>query len=69
MAAARHSPRVCPMPWTLYRYILKDLLRVIGLTTLILVTVIAFGATIKPLANDALDQAIAKMPQLAALKY
>ena len=54
MAAARHSPRVCPMPWTLYRYILKDLLRVIGLTTLILVTVIAFGATIKPLANDVL---------------
>ena len=42
------------MPWTLYRYILLDLLRIIGLTTAILVTVIAFGAAIKPLANDRL---------------
>jgi lipopolysaccharide export system permease protein len=42
------------MPWILYRYILLDLLRIIGLTTVILVTVIAFGAAIKPLANDRL---------------
>ena len=34
------------------RYILGDLLRVIGLTTAVLVTVIAFGAAIKPLADD-----------------
>lgn len=33
---------------------LVDLLRVIGLTAGVLVTVIAFGATIKPLANDTL---------------
>src|SRR5688500_12841750 len=42
------------MPRLLSRYILFDLLRVIGLTTLVLVTVIAFGATIKPLAGDKL---------------
>jgi len=38
----------------LFRYLLTDLLRVIGLTAGVLVTVIAFGATIKPLASDAL---------------
>jgi lipopolysaccharide export LptBFGC system permease protein LptF len=42
------------MPWLLYRMILSDLLRVIGLTAAVLVTVIAFGATIKPLASDSL---------------
>lgn len=42
------------MPWLLYRYIIRDLLRVLGLTAGVLVTVIAFGATIKPLANDTL---------------
>lgn len=42
------------MPWLLYRYILLELLRVIGLTTAVLVTVIAFGALIKPLANETL---------------
>jgi lipopolysaccharide export system permease protein len=38
----------------LFRALLTDLLRVIGLTAGVLVTVIAFGATIKPLASDAL---------------
>ena len=42
------------MPRLLYRYILSDLLRVGLLTTAVLVTVIAFGAAIKPLANEAL---------------
>src|SRR5262245_8220260 len=42
------------MPRLLYRYVLLELLRVIGLTTTVLVTVIAFGATIKPLANETL---------------
>ncbi len=36
------------------RYLIADLLRVIGLTTAVLVTVIAFGATIKPLASGLL---------------
>lgn len=43
------------MPWLLYRYILLDLLRLIGLTTAVLVTVIAFGATLKPLARGGVD--------------
>lgn len=42
------------MPLLLYRYILGDLLRVFGLTAAILVTVIAFGATLKPLTGDGL---------------
>ncbi len=42
------------MPLLLYRYIIADLFRVLGLTVGILVTVIAFGATIKPLAEDEL---------------
>ncbi len=42
------------MPWLLYRMMLSDLLRVIGLTVAVLVTVIAFGAPIKPLASDSL---------------
>ncbi|MAT82398.1 MAG: hypothetical protein CMJ29_12240 [Phycisphaerae bacterium] len=40
------------MPWRLYRYILGELLRQVILTTAILVTIIAFGAVIKPLAGD-----------------
>ena len=44
------------MPRLLFRYIALDLVRVIALTTAVLVTVIAFGAAIKPLAgNDLLD--------------
>jgi lipopolysaccharide export LptBFGC system permease protein LptF len=39
------------MPWRLHRYLLVDLLRIIGLTTLVLVVVTAFGAVIKPLAS------------------
>ncbi len=38
------------MPWRLHRYLLAELLRIIGLTTLVLVVVTAFGAVIKPLA-------------------
>ncbi len=52
------------MPWILYRYMLRDLVRTIGLTTAILVTVIAFGATIKPLANDSLLSATQTMKYL-----
>jgi len=42
------------MPRLLYRYVLADLIRTIALTTGVLVTVIAFGATIKPLAQGLL---------------
>jgi lipopolysaccharide export system permease protein len=40
------------MPRLLYRYMLSELLRVFFLTLAILVTVIAFGATIRPLTSD-----------------
>ena len=40
------------MPLTLYKYILRDLLRVVLLTTTVLVSVIAFGAAVRPLAED-----------------
>ncbi len=42
------------MPTLFYRYILGDLLRVFALTAVVLVTVIAFGATLKPLTDDGL---------------
>jgi lipopolysaccharide export LptBFGC system permease protein LptF len=40
------------MPWRLSRYLLGDLIVQIFVTTAILVTVVAFGAVIKPLADD-----------------
>ncbi len=42
------------MPLLLSRYILIELLKVLALTTIVLVTVIAFGAAVKPLTNNAL---------------
>lgn len=55
------------MPWLLYRMMLVDLLRVIGLTAGVLVTVIAFGATIKPLTNDTLLEASQILKYLLAV--
>jgi lipopolysaccharide export LptBFGC system permease protein LptF len=45
------------MPWLLYRSIMNELLRNILLTAGVLVTVIAFGAAIKPLASGLLAPA------------
>jgi lipopolysaccharide export LptBFGC system permease protein LptF len=42
------------MPWTLYRYFLRELVRLLVLTSAVLVTVIAFAAAIKPLADGLL---------------
>jgi len=42
------------MPWTLYRYIFKDLLKLLVTTTLVLVLVISFAAAIKPLSEGLL---------------
>ncbi|MCH2137858.1 MAG: LptF/LptG family permease [Phycisphaerales bacterium] len=39
------------MPWRLHGYLAADLLRIIGLTTAVLVVVTAFGAIIKPLSS------------------
>lgn len=40
------------MPLMLYRYIIGDLIRVVLLTSAVLVSVIAFGAAIRPLTED-----------------
>ena len=42
------------MPLRLYLYMLMDMLRVIAITTGVLVAVIAFGAVIKPLAGESI---------------
>ncbi len=51
------------MPPILSRYLLGELVRVFGLTLVVLVTVIAFGAAIKPMIEDQL------MSAAMALKY
>ena len=43
------------MPLTLYRYILKDIIKMLALSTAALVTVISFAAAIKPLSDGLLD--------------
>ncbi len=45
------------MPWTLYRYILKDLLRLLVLSTTALVGVMAFAVAIKPMSEGLLGAA------------
>lgn len=42
------------MPWTLYRYILRELLKVLVLTTLVLVVVLSFGAAVGPMTDGLL---------------
>jgi lipopolysaccharide export system permease protein len=42
------------MPWTLYRYFLKDVIKVLLLATLVLVVLMSFGAAIKPLTDGLL---------------
>lgn len=43
------------MPWTIYRYILKDLLRLIVLSSLVMVFVISFAGALKPLSESRLE--------------
>ncbi|MGA1709405.1 MAG: LptF/LptG family permease, partial [Phycisphaerales bacterium] len=45
------------IPWLLHRSILGDLLRTTILVTTVLVTVIAFGAAVRPLAQNLLGPA------------
>lgn len=45
------------MPWTIYRYILWDLIKLLLLTTVVLVTVISFAAAIKPMSDGLLSAA------------
>jgi lipopolysaccharide export system permease protein len=42
------------MPWTIYRYILKELLKLMALASLVLVTMISFAAAIKPMSDGLL---------------
>ncbi|MFI4898322.1 MAG: LptF/LptG family permease [Phycisphaerales bacterium JB059] len=42
------------MPWTLYRYIFAEVARLVLLSTAVLVAVIAFAASVKPLAEGKL---------------
>jgi lipopolysaccharide export LptBFGC system permease protein LptF len=43
------------MPWTLYRYILGELLKLLVLTTAVLVVVMSFGAAIQPMSDGKLS--------------
>ena len=43
------------MPWTLYRYILWELLKLLGLTAAVLVTVMSFAAAIRPISDGLLS--------------
>ncbi len=43
------------MPWTLYRYILRELLKLLGLTTAVLVVVMSFAAAIQPMSDGQLS--------------
>ncbi len=47
-------PRLPRLPITLWLYVLGDLWKLVGLTTAVLVTVIAFAAAVKPLADGKL---------------
>jgi len=42
------------MPWTIYRYILKELTKLMALTALVLVTMVSFAAAIKPMSDGLL---------------
>lgn len=50
------------MPWTLWRYITLEVLRLVAISTAVLVAVIAFAAAVKPLADG-------KLSALAFLKF
>jgi len=42
------------MPWTIYRYILREILKLLVVSTVVLVTVISFAAAVRPLADGVL---------------
>ncbi len=49
------------MPWLIYRYILKDMLKLLAISSVVLVLVISFAAAIKPLSEGLLGaQALIK---------
>ncbi|MEE9404684.1 MAG: LptF/LptG family permease [Algisphaera sp.] len=46
------------MPWTLYRYILSELLKLLGLTTVVMVVVMSFAAAFQPMSDGLLTPAM-----------
>lgn len=42
------------MPWTLYKYILRELMKLLGLTTVVLVVVMSFAAAFQPMSDGLL---------------
>ncbi len=42
------------MPWTIYRYILRELVKLMALSALVLVTMVSFAAAIKPMSDGLL---------------
>ncbi|MCX5641244.1 MAG: LptF/LptG family permease [Planctomycetota bacterium] len=46
--------RLSGIPWTLWRHVAWELLRMFAVTTSVIVTVIAFGAAAKPLADNSI---------------
>ena len=57
-STAKHAPdgeiRLTGIPWTLWRHVVWELLRVFAVTASVIVTVIAFGAAAKPLADNSI---------------
>jgi lipopolysaccharide export LptBFGC system permease protein LptF len=52
--AEERRPRLTGTPWTLWTYVIWELLRVFAVTAGVIVTVIAFGAAAKPLADNSI---------------
>ncbi|MEM8737426.1 MAG: LptF/LptG family permease [Planctomycetota bacterium] len=46
------------MPWTLYRYILRELLKLLLLTTAVLVVVMSFATAVQPMSDGQLTAAL-----------
>lgn len=53
-SAADRRPPMTGVPWTLWTYVIWELLRVFAVTAGVIVTVIAFGAAAKPLADNSI---------------
>ena len=57
-STATHAPdgevRLTGIPWTLWRHVAWELLRVFAVTASVIVTVIAFGAAAQPLADNSI---------------
>ncbi|MBB6431070.1 LptF/LptG family permease [Algisphaera agarilytica] len=46
------------MPWTLYKYILRELIKLLALTTVVLVIVMSFAAAVQPMSDGKLSASL-----------